>query len=132
MRDTGKIIIGIIVFIAIAAFPVWYNVAKGRATYTPDLEIVTRDVPGRDHCVADTMFMRTEHTKLLNEWRNLVVREGQRVYTAPDGRKFNMSLSQTCLDCHSNKDKFCDRCHDYMKVDPYCWDCHNVPGELVE
>ncbi len=38
-----------------------------------------------------------------------------------------MSLTLTCLECHSNKDKFCDRCHDYLRVSPGCWDCHNVP-----
>jgi hypothetical protein len=35
-----------------------------------------------------------------------------------------MSLSNTCLDCHSNKAEFCDRCHNYASVSPYCWDCH--------
>ena len=27
-----------------------------------------------------------------------------------------MSLSNTCLDCHSNKAEFCDRCHNYASV----------------
>jgi hypothetical protein len=40
-----------------------------------------------------------------------------------------MSLTRTCLDCHSNKAEFCDRCHTYMAVDPYCWDCHVEPKE---
>ena len=46
-----------------------------------------------------------------------------------------MSLSGTahtkdggsCMSCHANKDKFCDRCHDYLAVKPYCWDCHVEP-----
>ena len=29
-----------------------------------------------------------------------------------------------CLDCHKNKSNFCDKCHDYMGVKPYCWECH--------
>jgi hypothetical protein len=40
-----------------------------------------------------------------------------------------MSLSDTCLDCHSKKDQFCDACHTYSAVDPYCWTCHVVPEE---
>jgi hypothetical protein len=41
-----------------------------------------------------------------------------------------MSLTNTCItQCHSNKAKFCDRCHDYMNVQPWCWDCHNFPKE---
>jgi hypothetical protein len=35
----------------------------------------------------------------------------------------------TCLECHSNKTKFCDQCHNYLDVQPYCWDCHLVPKE---
>jgi hypothetical protein len=40
----------------------------------------------------------------------------ERIYVNPEGKLFNMSLSNTCLDCHSNKEKFCDRCHDYASV----------------
>ena len=35
-----------------------------------------------------------------------------------------MSLQNECMRCHSNKKKFCDECHNYMAVKPYCWDCH--------
>jgi len=68
--------------------------------------------------------MRTEHMQMLNDWRNMVVRDGTRLYIGSDGRKFEMSLSNTCLQCHSNKTEFCDRCHNYAAVTPYCWDCH--------
>jgi hypothetical protein len=33
----------------------------------------------------------------------------------------------TCLGCHKNKSEFCDRCHSYSGVDPYCMDCHVLP-----
>jgi hypothetical protein len=39
------------------------------------------------------MSMRTSHMQLLNEWRNAVVRDADRMYVGKDGRKFNMSLS---------------------------------------
>ncbi len=126
MYDAGKVILGLIVFIVLITFPTWYNVATGKATYVPDLE---KPVKG-ETCIADIQYMQASHMDLLNQWRDAVVRQGTRVYTAPDGKKYNMSLSQTCLDCHSNKDKFCDRCHDYMGVDPYCYDCHIIPEEL--
>lgn len=125
MHDAGKIIIGLVAFIALIAFPIWYNVATGKADYVPELE---KPVKG-DQCVADVEYMRASHMDMLDEWRDLVVREGKRIYTAPDGRKFNMSLTSTCLDCHSNKEAFCERCHTYMSVDPYCWDCHIIPEE---
>ena len=46
------------------------------------------------------------------------------MYTNRKGKTYNMSLSNTCMDCHDNKAEFCDRCHDYASVRPYCWDCH--------
>jgi len=43
-----------------------------------------------------------------------------------------MSLQNGCMTCHSNKKKFCDECHNYMAVVPYCWDCHIQPKEKEE
>ncbi len=126
MYDLGKVIVGLIVFLVLITFPTWYNVATGQATYVPELE---KAVKG-EQCVADTEYMRAKHMDLLNDWRDRVVRERERVHTAPDGTKYNMSLTNTCLDCHENKEKFCDRCHTYLGVDPYCWDCHIIPKEL--
>ena len=74
-----------------------------------------------------TEYMRKNHVDLLIRWRDWVVRDGALKYVASDSREYTMSLTQTCLECHSNKDKFCDRCHDYLRVSPRCWDCHNVP-----
>jgi hypothetical protein len=68
--------------------------------------------------------MRSEHMRVLDLWRETVVREAKRTYTNPQGKEFVMSLSNTCLDCHSNKADFCDKCHTYASVRPYCWDCH--------
>ena len=31
------------------------------------------------------------------------------------------------LGCHENKAAACDSCHDYLQVQPYCWDCHVDP-----
>jgi hypothetical protein len=66
---------------------------------------------------------------MLNNWRDEVVREGNRLYVAADGKEYNMSLQNTCMNCHSNKSKFCDECHNYVAVKPYCWDCHIAPKE---
>ncbi len=126
MFDGGKVVVGLVVFLALVTFPLWYNVAKGKSEYVPDLERSA----AADRCVADSAYMVAHHMNLLNEWRDLVVRKGERIYTDPWKGQHVMSLSGTCLSCHENKDKFCDRCHDYMGVDPYCWDCHVVPEEV--
>jgi len=127
MYDAGKIIIGLIVFLIIITFPVWYNVAMGNATYFPQLEYPA----DAEQCVADSAYIRASHMDLLNTWRDQVIRQGIRIYHAPDGREFEMSLSNTCMKCHNNKEEFCDKCHNYLAVDPYCWDCHIEPKELV-
>ncbi|MEE9442324.1 MAG: sulfate reduction electron transfer complex DsrMKJOP subunit DsrJ [candidate division Zixibacteria bacterium] len=128
MYDSGKVIIGLVIFLILITFPMWYNVATGEAENVPELE---KPVKG-DACVADTEYMRSFHMDVLNQWRDAVVRDGQRIYTAPDGRKFNMSLTHTCLDCHASRKNFCEKCHTYLKVTPYCWDCHTVPEEVAE
>lgn len=71
--------------------------------------------------------MRTSHMVMLNVWRDDVVRRGDRLYHSANGKTYNMSLTNTCLECHSDKAKFCDQCHNYLAVAPFCWDCHLVP-----
>jgi hypothetical protein len=75
-------------------------------------------------------YMRDNHMELLNIWREDVVRKGDRTFTTVSGKKFEMSLTKTCIHCHSNKTEFCDQCHNYLGVSPYCWDCHVDPPKL--
>ena len=46
-----------------------------------------------------------------------------------EGVKYDRSLMNGCMKCHTEKKKFCDECHTYTSVKPYCWDCHYVPKE---
>jgi hypothetical protein len=126
MYNTGKVFAGIIVFLVLITFPIWYNMALGEAGPVPDLEKAVRG----EQCVRDNDYMTTHHMDVLNEWRDEVVRDNDRYETGPDGEEYEKSLTNTCLGCHVNKDRFCDRCHDYAGVKPYCWDCHIDPKEL--
>lgn len=127
MHDAGKVIAGIVIFLVLVTAPLWFNALSARPADVPELESPPN---GATRCVEETPFMREQHMDLLNDWRDLVVREGVRDYTSTlTGTSFDMSLSETCMDCHSNKAEFCDRCHTYMAVDPYCWDCHVAPKE---
>jgi hypothetical protein len=121
MKDKKFIVAGVIIFIVIVAFPFWYNRVK--AAPAPELQL-TEKAKAAKECVRATEYMKAEHMQLLDVWRETVVREGKRLYVSPAGKEYNMSLSNTCLDCHSNKTEFCDRCHNYASVQPYCWDCH--------
>jgi hypothetical protein len=128
MKDKNKILAGLVVFIALFTLPFWFNM--GKAAPAPELEL-TEKAKAAKVCVMPTEYMKAEHMQLLDVWRHNVVRNAERAFVNPEGKLFNMSLSNTCLDCHSNKEKFCDRCHDYASVRPYCWDCHidNPKGE---
>jgi len=125
MYDAGKIIAGIIIFLGIVTFPLWYNGLSGKSTTVPDLKIVTKE----KQCVEATPYMKASHMKLLDQWRNKVVRENARLYRGVSGKTYTISLSNTCLECHSNKDEFCDKCHNYVGVTPTCWNCHVIPEE---
>ena len=57
-------------------------------------------------CVESVDFMRANHMRLLNEWRDEALRNEHRVYVSSDGRKFVISLQNTCLKCHSNSSQF--------------------------
>ncbi len=123
MYDSGKIIIGLIIFTALFTSPFWYNISEGKeAIKAPQLVLPSNK--NVKTCVNTTEFMRTRHMVLLNNWRYEVVRLAKRTYLSADQKEFNMSLTGTCLNSHSNSSQFCDRCHSYMAVSPYCWDCH--------
>ena len=120
------IIAGIITFFVIITFPFWYSM--GKAAPPPEPKLSDKAKAAKE-CVRPKEFMKAEHMQLLDVWRDTVVRDAKRIYVNSKGKEFQMSLSDTCLDCHSEKAEFCDKCHNYASVDPYCWDCHIDPKE---
>lgn len=126
MRDRGIILGGLALFVVLITFPVWYNQASGTSAKGPEPKLPTRE----KHCVASVEYMRTSHMDLLASWREEVVRRSGRTFVAFDGTTYPMSLTQTCLKCHGSKADFCDRCHQYAGVTPYCWDCHIDPKAI--
>ena len=137
LYDGGKILIGLAIFAALALFPFYFNAGKVNAkpepkTDTPKI-LEWEKQYGKKECVESKEFMRAEHMVLINNWRDSVVRDDNRGYLSnANHKRFNMSLQNGCMQCHSNKKKFCDECHTYMSVTPYCWDCHIQPQEKEE
>jgi hypothetical protein len=82
MKDKKFIVAGVIIFIVIATFPFWYN--RGKAAPAPELPL-TDQAKAAKVCVRSTEYMRSEHMRLLDFWRDSVVRRGDRVYVNPDG-----------------------------------------------
>lgn len=102
----------------------------GNSSAAPEINLNTPTINelGATQCIEDTAFMRSNHMELLSDWKESVVRDGNRIYVSNSGKEYNMSLQNTCMDCHSNKEQFCDSCHTYSGIkSPNCWDCHVEP-----
>lgn len=128
--DGWKIVLGIIIFLLVFLSPLIINLFSAKSKIKPALVYPT----DTKQCVEEKEYMTAFHMDVLNKWRDLVVRNNQRylfkngqVFTY-NGYKLEMSLTMACLKCHSNKEQFCDQCHNYLEVKPYCWDCHVQPN----
>ncbi len=95
---------------------VWGMPLPGTAAGTaggPELQ-----APAGKPCVREPEWMRRNHMEFLKHKRELTVREGVRIR--------DESLL-ACATCHTSHEQFCDRCHQYVGVDPNCFQCHNYP-----
>lgn len=114
LKRTGAV--AVLVFLTVLAFPFTYNAfSVGLFSASgPKLEIAR---PGK--CVEETSWMRNNHMKILLHVREDAVREGI--------RKVDHSL-HGCQRCHPNREVFCNSCHEYVGVEPECWNCHIYPS----
>jgi len=127
MYNKGTIIAGLAIFVLIVTFPIWFNGLDAGPLPKPELP------PGGEKlCVAPASEMRDTHMQLLNVWRDDVLRNSDRVSVTVDGKEYRKGLQTACMQCHSNKEKFCDSCHEYAAVQPTCWDCHLTPVEAAK
>jgi hypothetical protein len=126
MRDRYVIMAALAGVLVLITSPVWYARAAGMSARGPEPKLPAQEKA----CVMPVEYMRTSHMTLLMSWRDQVVRQNIRTWTAGDGKVYTMSLTGTCLRCHANKAEFCDRCHTYAGVAPYCWDCHVDPASI--
>ncbi len=127
--DAKPILIGLAIFLGITTFPFWYNGGKAAPPPEPKLDTPVINKMEKKVCVASKDYMRKSHMALLNEWRTEAVRKANRYYVTADGKMYPVSLQRACLKCHSNKAEFCDQCHNYIGLKPYCWDCHLEPQQ---
>ena len=130
MYNKNVVIPGILIFVGLFTAPFWTNVFTGKH------EPVKMELPKapvkffgeeRTKCVEPREWMAANHMDLLINWRDEALRNTKRIYVASDGKKWETSLQNTCMACHTNKAEFCDKCHDANSVSPYCWDCHVIP-----
>jgi hypothetical protein len=160
MYDGGKIIVGLIIGLGLLLFPFYYDAGKAAKAPEPELTAKAKEakecVAPTQYMRAWHMQLLDDwrHTvvrdgeryydtkrkpwkerldkRVLEYWRRFVAKEKEGEKEFKGGKAYYKSLQVTCMDCHSNKSKFCDQCHDYMGVSPYCWDCHIEPKEPKE
>ncbi|MFH1688255.1 MAG: hypothetical protein ABIE70_12140 [bacterium] len=78
--------------------------------------------PKYKECVRDIEYMRYHHWELLRQIREEVVRYGKRG---------EVGLSM-CRDCHINRDRFCNQCHQAVNLTPDCFGCHYYPESVQQ
>lgn len=126
MYNKGTVIAGLAIFVLFVTFPIWFNGLDAGPLPKPELP-----PGGEKECVAPVDEMRDNHMKLLNEWRDAVLRDSDRVMVKVGDKEYRKGLQMACMECHSDKEKFCDTCHEYAAVQPTCWDCHLTPVEAA-
>ncbi len=72
MYDAGKIITGLVIFVAVVTFPIWGSLGGSAEGPKPEVKESGR-------CIESATYMRANHMQMLNEWRNSVVRDNERV-----------------------------------------------------
>ncbi len=118
---------GFALFLVVATLPIWLGAGGHRSDF--------HSPPNRggERCIEPKDFMRVEHMRILVRWRDDVVREGNRVYVATDGRHWEKGLN-TCVACHGHADArgksttaaaACSECHGYVDAELDCWNCHH-------
>ncbi len=123
MYDGGKIIPGLVIFVGIMLFAFFNNAGKKIEPPKPEKPKDYKE------CVLPAEEMAKTHMELLNVWRDEVIREGKREQIEVGGKMYDKSLQRGCMHCHTSKKKFCDVCHEFASVYPYCWECHVPPQE---
>ena len=120
-RVLTKTNVGIIAAIAVLAMlaPVGYSLTRfgvAQATEVPQVFLEMPD-PQYQECVRETTYMRFHHMDLLKQTREEFIRDGIRGEVTLSG----------CRDCHENRDRFCNQCHDAASLTLDCFGCHYYP-----
>jgi len=118
-RSGGLSAVFTIFLVLVILFPLGFSavqllVSPNAPAAEPFLEMPD---PQYKECVRDIEYMRLQHWELLRHVREEVVRYGKR-------GEINLAK---CRDCHTSRERFCNRCHDAASVLPDCFECHYYP-----
>ena len=112
-------VIAVVMPILIILFPPIYSLFASvfaRAGQTSELFLERPDAK-YEECVKETEYMRHHHWELLRAIREEVVRYGIRG---------ELGLNK-CKECHTSRERFCNKCHNAVTMTPDCYGCHYYP-----
>jgi len=116
--ETGQVRLAVIVAVLILVplgFSVVSRVSRNGTKSSEDF--LERTDPKYEDCIREAHYMRFHHWELLRGVREEVVRYGKRS---------DVGMSK-CSECHTSRERFCDRCHNAASVIPDCFGCHYYP-----
>ena len=111
--------IAVAIIALIILLPLGYSVVShifAKAAEKPEPFLEQPDAKYKE-CVKETEYMRLHHWELLRVVREEVVRYGKRGEIGLD----------KCQECHTSRERFCNRCHDAVSMKPDCYGCHYYP-----
>jgi hypothetical protein len=91
-----------------------FALSQGAQNSQPFLE---KPAAKYEKCVRETTYMRFHHMELLKRLREEAVREG----------KVSEVGLESCCQCHTSRERFCDSCHNAVNLHPDCFGCHYYP-----
>ena len=88
MYNKGLIVSGLVIFVLLVTFPIWFNGLDAGPLPKPELP-----PGGEKECVAPAAEMRDSHMQLLNVWRDDVLRNSNRVTVTVGGVNDKASIT---------------------------------------
>lgn len=118
-RRSGRGSLVVVIPVLLLLLPFGYSLVSAlvaRKGAAPEA-FLERPDPRYESCVKETDYMRFHHWELLRGIREEVVRYGKRG---------ELGLKK-CRQCHTSRERFCNRCHEAVSLYPDCFDCHYYP-----
>jgi hypothetical protein len=111
------------ILVPVLLVPLGYSLVRGviaqgqEPPERPDPIHGSRCVVDEARGITTNRDMRLKHWELLLGIREGAVRYGER-------GKINLGM---CRECHTSRERFCDRCHNAVSLTPDCFHCHYYP-----
>lgn len=117
--DVEKNRVLVLVALTLILLPLGYSLVRYIGDVSADAGRPFLELPAAEHkkCVRETAYMRLHHMDLLKEIREEAVRFG---------RRGEISLD-SCRECHRNRERFCNECHQAVSLNVDCFGCHYYP-----